>query len=495
MATDDFKNLATGDRTLSPDSQTARGGTVHQPHRGAAFATVYVLVCAALGLIHLFLGADVLIVAMALGSILLSALPTAMYGWRDLPSLFSLLAGVRYVTSALVWKLAEFSPIDSGLFAPETSFTLVVVGTSATTAAVFAAHILWPGRPLIAERYDARGFSLLVVVGLIGTIIGLAIRFSGGTILGGIQVLLFDCFLILPMAYMGFNIFTRNMVFSAGLLVLLGGFALVGLASNSRQTTLNMLLAAYLMYVCYGFKVSRAAIAIAMVPALFFFLYVSPAITDARAYRDTRSAFEMIGITVEAIGNRIAGYTTDAEAVDFNSNLLALRYTENRNTLVERFVAIQQLDFLAALVQRNGAIGTERFWAGLLELLPSVVSEDKSVITHAGYALTVYGILPPGIETAFEVTVYANAFSFGGYQFTFGAVFVGFLLFFLVLRLLCPEFRNSIMAAFILAAYIHPLTAQTVWTPFSILARSLPFEILLFLIAILVSSTTPKRSS
>lgn len=200
----------------------------------------------------------------------------------------------------------------------------------------------------------------------------------------------------------------------------------------------------------------------------------------------------MIGVTLDAIGNRIAGYTTDTTAIDFDTNRFALRYTESRNTLVERFVAIQQLDFLAALVQRNGAIGTDRFWAGFTELAPAFLVPEKTIIMHGGYVLTVYGLLPPGVETAFEVTPYASAFSFGGYQFTFGAIFVGFLLFFLILRLLCPELKNSIMAAFILAAYIHPLTAQSVWTPFSILVRSLPFEILLFSIAIIVSKAAPK---
>jgi hypothetical protein len=67
-----------------------------------------------------------------------------------------------------------------------------------------------------------------------------------------------------------------------------------------------------------------------------------------------------------------------------------------------------------------------------------------------------------------------------------------FLLFFLVLRFFCPEFRNSIIAPFLLAAYLHPLTAQSVLGLFALLIRSLPFEILLFLIAILVSSAKQK---
>jgi hypothetical protein len=125
-------------------------------------------------------------------------------------------------------------------------------------------------------------------------------------------------------------------------------------------------------------------------------------------------------------------------------------------------------------------------------LLPSLFVEDKTIITHPGYVLTVYGILPPGTETFFEVTAYASAFSFGGYQFAFGAVFVGFLLFFLVLRMFCQEFRNSVMAAFILAAYIHPLVGQTMWGIYGILTRTLPFEILLFSVAILVSKANPK---
>lgn len=493
MANDTFKNAAQDNRNLSldgaPESQAA--DLAHRARRGRAIVVAYMLACALLGIFHLLLGASFLVVVMALGSIFLSALPAAVYGWRDLPSLISMLAGVRYVTSALVWKLTEPTPIDSGLFDAETSFTLVLVGTSAVTLAVFAARILWPRRPLIVEKYDARGFAFLLAVGLIDTVGTLALRFSGGSTLGGIQALLTDSFLILPMAYMGFNIFTRNVVFTPGLILTLLGFTLVGLAYNSRQGVLQMLLAAYIMYICYGFKPSKAAIAVACVPALFFFLYVSPAITDVRIHRENNSAAEMIGITMEAIGNRIAGYTTDT-TVDYDTDLFALRYLENKNSLLVRIVAIQQLDFLAALVQRNGTIGTQRFWEGLPELLPSLFIQEKTIVTHPGYVLTVYGLLPAGAESALEVTVYASAFSFGGYSFAFGAVFVGFLLFFLVLRLLCPELRNSIMAAFILTAYIHPLIAQSIWGLYAILTRSLPFEILLFSIAILVSSAEKK---
>src|SRR6202040_4288493 len=93
--------------------------------RALSFLTIYLAASVMAAGAHLGLGASPLVVLFALGSVIVSVIPAAIYGWRDMPALFCLIGGARVAKSALFWKLFEWSPLDEGLYAPEKDIILV----------------------------------------------------------------------------------------------------------------------------------------------------------------------------------------------------------------------------------------------------------------------------------------------------------------------------------------------------------------------------------
>jgi hypothetical protein len=446
---------------------------------------------------HLALGAAPVVVLFALGSVVVSVIPAGIYGWRDMPALFCLIGGARYAASALFWKLFELSPLDEGLYAPTTSFGVVILGTLAVTLAALLAHLVWRARPLFLDRINARGFASLFVLALFLVTATFVLNLSDTQILGGVSKLVTDGLILLPMAYVGFNMTTSQTRISIGLFLLLAVYFFVSFTFNSRAGTGIMLLSAFVMLLSYyyKFRVKTALIAVPLIA--FYAAVVSPAMLDARTYRGSVSNIELVGITLDYIRARLTGQDV-APYYDPSETKYILHYLKGGGEIAGRVVLVQELDFIVALAESQGQIGTERFWTGLIEVLPSVLVSDKSVITATDYPFWVYGILEPGFQTNLEMTVYGSAYTFGGFPFMFGAVFCGFLSLFVFFRIFCPTLANSMFAAFIVANYAHQLTAGTITDLFAVQVRSLPFELVLFWVASLISResalTKPRTS-
>jgi hypothetical protein len=451
--------------------------------------TLYVMASIGAAMIHLILGADLLIVLLALGSLIVSVIPAAIYGWRDMPALFCLIAGARYTASALFWKLFELSPLDQGLYAPMTSFGVVFVGTLAATLAAIVAHLIWRTRPWFVEQINARGFAFLFVLSLVLVTATFALNLTNTRILGGVSKLVTNGLILLPMAYVGLTMSTSQRRISYGLLLLVIGYFFISFIFNSRASTIIMLLSLFAILLAYRYRFRITTVLVVVPLIVGYFTVVSPALLDARYYRGLVGNFELVGITMDSMRARLTGRpaATYYEEGDDPRNPYVMHYVESGGEIAGRVVLMQELDYIVALAASQGQIGTERFWDGLIELLPSAFVSDKTIISTGDYPFWVYGILEPGMQTNLEMTVYGSAYTYGGFEFLFGAVFCGFALLFVFFRAFCPTFLNSIFAPFIVVSYAHQLTAGTITDLFSVQVRSLPFELLLFSFATLIS--------
>lgn len=457
--------------------------------------TVYVLASIGATVIHLILGADPIVVFLALGSLILSVVPAALYGWRDMPALFCLIGGMRYTASALFWKLFEWHPLDEGLYAPVTSFGVVFVGTLAVTLAAIAAHLVWRARPWFVEQINARGFAFLFVLSLVLVTATFALNLTNTRILGGVAKLVTNGLILLPMAYVGLTMSTSRRRVSYGLLLLVIGYFFVSFIFNSRSSTLIMLLSLFAMLLSYRYKFRITTVLLVVPLAVGYITVVSPALLDARYYRGLVGNFELVGITLDSMRARLTGRPATAyyEEED-RRNPYVMHYVQRGGEIAGRIVLMQELDYIVALAASQGQIGTERFWDSLIEFLPSALVPEKTIISTQDYPFWVYGILEPGMQTNLEMTVYGSAYTYGGFQFLFNAVFCGFALLFVFFRMFCPTFANSMFAPFIMVSYTHQLTAGSITDLFSVQVRSLPFELLLFSLATLVSHNPFARS-
>jgi hypothetical protein len=161
----------------------------------------------------------------------------------------------------------------------------------------------------------------------------------------------------------------------------------------------------------------------------------------------------------------------------------ALHYTSGGGEVVDRMVKVEQMDIMVDRAHRFGPIGADRFWQGLVELLPSAVVSDKTVAKTPSYEFWVYGLVPWGMEYNATATSFGDAYALGGFSFVFYSMAAVFGAYFLFFRVFCPNFDNSLFAAFIFAAYIHQLTEENVLGLLEPLIRAVPFELAVFWLA------------
>jgi hypothetical protein len=456
--------------------------------RALSFLTIYLAANVMAAAAHLALGASPLVVLLALGSVIVSVIPAAIYGWRDMPALLCLLGGARFAASALFWKLFEWSPLDEGLYAPVTSFIVVILGTVAVALAAVVAHVIWRARPWFVEQINARGFACLLILSLFLVSVTFALTLSDTKILGGVQKLVVDGLVLLPLAYIGFNIHTSRPRISYGLFLLVFVYFFASFVFNSRAGTAVMLMSLFATLLSYGYKPRLKTVMVIAPLIVFYVAIVSPAMLDARYYRGIVDNSELIGITLDNMRARMTGrsvpkyYDPGEVAEEY-----LMHYLKGGGEAAGRIVIVQELDFIVALAESRGLIGTERFWSSLIELLPSALISDKAIISAPDYPFWIYGVLEPGSQTNLEQTIYGSAYTYGGFSFVFTGVFSGFLALFLFFRIFCPTFSNSAFAPFIVVSYAHPLTAGSMIELYSALARSLPFELLLFWLVSLIS--------
>lgn len=444
-----------------------------------------------LGLLHVGLGASPFTVLLAVAAAFLSLIPSYVFGWRDMPSLFVAIAGVRYVGSALIWKVFDWAPLDSGLYSPEKSFQVIFIGMMAMVGAVFLSHALWRRRPIFTEHYSPNGYRTLIVIGLIFAAAYMAIFSSKTEILGGFMIILRHGLILFPLAWIGYSWATRRKIFTKSSITVLSALAFTALAYNSRETAGYAVLVVLIFIVCHRIKLQVLPTLTVAITIAFFAIIVAPAISDARVFKRTADTTEMISLTIEQIGKRLSGNVTDPW---FNPNsAYQLHYLKHSNNFTDRFVTVQELDFIVAQAENNNPIGTDRFYRGLLEQLPSIFISDKSVVTNPGYAFRMYRITPNEHETYIEVTPFGDAYSFGGLNFVFWSNLLGFLLVFILYRLFCPRLDHSLLAVFLLTAYAHQLTAGYILTIYGIAFRQLPFEILIFWLASTISQRRGTR--
>src|SRR5208337_2089541 len=215
-----------------------------------------------------------------------------------------------------------------------------------------------------------------------------------------------------------------------------------------------------------------------------FVAVVSPVMLSIRAARTFQSADQVLSLTLGALqSSEMRDRALTLNKIVNTSGPYQLNYTTGGGELAERFVHVEQMDILVDRAHRFGPIGTDRFWRGAVELLPSFLVGDKRFISTPSYALWVYGLNEWGKESNATETGFGDAYAYGGFEFVFYSMLIVFGIFFLFFRLFCPVFQDSLFATFVFATYIHAMTEQNVLGLLAITIRELPLELALFWIA------------
>ena len=369
-----------------------------QPH--LIYILAYASVSALCGLLHIAVfDAAAVPVVLAVAAVLVSVLPASRYGWRDMPALITLAVGARYAASALFWKTLELDPLDHGLHAPETSFLVVFTGVCAVSLAAVVAHHLWYKPPLFSERYSSKGLTVLTAVGFVLCAAVLVVQALNIVILGGVGALIFDGFAIFPIAWLALKKSLGQRLLTPTFLVGMALLFIASLSLNARISGVTLCVSTAAFLAAYRVRIKPLYLGIAVAFLLFFALIVAPAMTDVRTVAASGVGLDATGFitrTFDRIEARLSGETVEYPV----SETYRVEYLNNQNQFIERMVNIQQLDFVVALAADNGTVGFDYLWAGLTDLLPSAIVEEKHS-TNADYVLWVYGALPVGFDNSY----------------------------------------------------------------------------------------------
>lgn len=451
----------------------------------APLLTGYAVAIVSGGVAELALGSDPEVVALVVSASLVSIFPAVVFGVRDMPSLIALSVGARYASSAIAWRLMTGQRVDLGLYDPQTSFYVILCGTSAIAAAALAAHLLYWRKPLFREHYTSAGLEILIAAGAIATLFGFVAARSGANVLGGIESLSGTGTALLPVGLLCYNYARGRPALSPMVLIPIVALSILGLGVNSRQGVLQPFSALIFFILCFHVRVSRRALIAGILGGALFVAIISPVMLAVRTARHFASPDQMIALTISAMDS--GQYRATAEAMDearsLESGSYALHYTTGGGELAMRMVNVEQMDVLVDRAHRFGPIGTSRFWESFWELLPSAIASDKSAIKTPSYALWVYGLSVWGLESNATETAFGDAYAYGGVPFVLSSMFSVFLLLFVIFRIFCPRFEYSPLALFFVAAYIHALTEQNVIGTLAIPIRAFPFELVLFWLA------------
>lgn len=448
----------------------------------APLLSTYVAAIFVGGLLALALGSEPSVVALAVAGASLSTVPSFVFGARDLPSLITLSVGARYAATAIFWRDMTWQRLDLGLYDPHESFLVILLGVSAITCAAFVAHLIYHREPLFRERYSSAGLEVLVWLAAAVTVFGVFILSRGVQVLGGVSALAGTGITLLPLAWLARDHQRGKGPFTPGFICLLAALTILGIGSNSRQAVLQPITALIFFMLSFGVSVSRRTLMIGAVGALLFIGLLSPVMIVVRSARDLLSPAQMIALTIDAIrsGQIRAAATEFDRARELRDGPYAMHYTTGGGEVVQRFVEVEQMDILVDRAHRFGPIGTTRYWQAMVELLPSFIVPDKTVISTPSYAIWVYGLSTWGIESNPTETAFGDAYSYGGLGFVVTSMFATFLLLFVSFRMFCPTLEHSLFAAFIVAAYIHVFTEQNAVGLLGIPIREFSIELAVF---------------
>ena len=440
------------------------------------------LIAAALACgVHIALGGSFSVLFIAYCAVVVSAAPALVFGVRDMPSLFTLIAGAQYVSFALFWKIFEGGAFDSGLYSAHTTCVVILIGTLAQASAVFLVHVLWPRAALFKEKFTPNGTLILLGIGFSFITGRFLLSVFSVSALGGVLQILGDGVRLLLTGWLGYRYYTGKPLISIHLVGILLALIVLSFASNSRQGALDGAIVATFFVLAFRVRVSLPVLAGVAVFGILFMTIVSPAILAARGSREGASGLQLIENTLDQVQGRIVGRAQDTDVAE--GGAYRLRYFKTRNNILPRIMVLPELDFIVAKTEQFGPVGTDRYFALLPEILPSLVVSQKIGNAQTDYKFWVYGVVAWGFVNELEITPYGDAYSYGGLPFTFATILAQNILFFLFCRLVCPRFDRSLFAVFLLATNVHGMTGGNALSLVSDLVRVMPLEFALFWLA------------
>jgi hypothetical protein len=356
-----------------------------ETHQGKNVAIYALFTFATCGLLHVAIGTDPLVSALAVMAMTLGMAPIISFGVWNVGAILVFLVAFRHVGFPLFAKLALAQALDTHLDQPLASFAAVTAGVFAYFLAFIVVNNIEVGLPLLRPVKTPR---LLRRLSILAFLVGfaanleLALRINVQTGAWNISNF-FLPFLHLALIAAAASAFLRNdghRILDGWTLTVLAVEVAFAFVQNVRTPILESVLAlAMTDAVFHGrFTKKQAAITIS---AFLLMIAITPVILYVRNLRDDLPWGERITATTSAVVNwREAQSAFIAyQAAEAMSSGFFMSYYGTPNNIFDRFSHINDTDVLMAGADSTGKLGFEVIDRAVQRALPRLLVPDKPI--------------------------------------------------------------------------------------------------------------------
>lgn len=490
----------------------AFGAAARTPRAGSAkswrgydatmmFCVVVAIVAVVASVFQLVIGANFLVVVASLGIIAITLVPVRLYGLGHFIGAFFAFMCFYWGMNSLAVKSLTLQKLDSYLYSPVLSYTIVFVSVAGSAVGAMIVNSLLRILPKLAwPTPPPRVLRLVTIFSVVIGVAGVAMARLGGA-LQAIAVF-FSSYIILAFAAECVRMMLvtdRKRALSPFGLALGLGTVLLSVASNSKFGVLLVPVAYVVVVLAYGGRFKVAHFVVGALGAIFLSSYVFPAISYiARANRDTLSPSEMLATTASSIGGLIVGDEATRQQIEARNARATLGrdagtrydvpYVKHAPLFFERFMLVPYVDAVARRMNFEGPYAGAGFIVQRFSnLLPKFINANK-VEEYSGHEiLTDLRLSQPGFKGFPTIGLPGEVFYAGGTLFAFFASMAVFGVFSIVIGVLVGRIHENLFGVFLFVRYSHLLISGLSMNYGFFIFRQLPVDIVLFLVVIVVA--------
>ena len=443
-------------------------------------------------ILQLWLGASPLVLALAIVVAGLGLFAFALLGAFNLGAWLVLFYVSGNVLIALYAKSVLLQPIDSHLYAPVASFSVLAVSTAALVAGALIARRLNVGRPLFVRSLRPRTLAALswgcFLLGVTSWFANEHFQQTGGSGFGGISIFR-DLLLMAVIARTALLLQTSNdrQSFDLRLGIILVISVSLGLLTDSKTYAAYPVVSYFATLVFFRRRLALQQIAVLGFGAMVFVVVITPMIQAWRhlgvQQLPVTGRVSMIshGFADLVESDRLRWYA-DLAQVELRGGYYNYFGGQARGqVLLGRYASVQQIDPVIAETDHRGTIGGTAIWPAVTRQIPSVIYPDKPRFSDGYYILARFGLIDPSGGKFPTVPLAGQAYA--GYGFIGLAVIslVVFLSVLLALKKFGWTLYRNVFAIFMFSEFIVVYAGQGDLTQYvALVVRVIPEVSLVF---------------
>jgi hypothetical protein len=354
-----------------------------QARQGQNAAIYALLAFASCGLLHVAIGADPLVSALAVIAMALGMAPIIRFGVWNVGAILIFLVAFRHVGFPLFAKLALAQTLDTHLDQPLAAFAAVTAGVFAYFSAFMVVNNIKVGlpllRPVTTPRLLRRLSFLAFLVGFAANL-ELALRVNVQTEAWNISNSFLPCLHLALIAAAASALLRSDgrRILDGWTLTVMAVEVAFAFVHNVRTPILESVLALAMTDAAFHGRFTKKQVAIT-IAAFLLLIAITPVILYVRNVRDDLPWGERITATTSAFANwreAKSAFLAFQNAEGLRSGFF-MRYYGTPNNIFERFSHVNDADVLIAGAESTGKLGFKVIDRAVEHALPRVLVPEK----------------------------------------------------------------------------------------------------------------------